>query len=94
MANAWRYADAGCHINMSAFEPPLIPQNCQLWIRSHFTKQEGVYMIVQNGGKGISSEQCQQLFEPLYQLDQARSQKRPAWSWLRLEYSETNHGEA
>ncbi|ATP41986.1 two-component sensor histidine kinase [Solibacillus sp. R5-41] len=84
LANAWRYTETGGRIEIYAFEPPFIPTDCKKWVRSHLTKQEGLYMIVQNSGKGIPAEQCQQLFEPLYQLDQARSQNGQRGAGLGL----------
>ena len=32
-----------------------------------------MYIVVQNSGSTLSSAQCQQMFEPMHQLDEARS---------------------
>lgn len=84
LTNAWRYTETGGRIEITAFEAPFKPAHCKKWVSSHLIKQEGLYMIVQNSGKGIPIEQCQQLFEPLYQLDQARSQNGQRGAGLGL----------
>ena len=84
LANAWRYTEAAGRIEITAFEPPTIPAHCKEWVKSHLTKQGGLYMIVQNSGKGIPAEHCQQLFKPLYQIDQARSQNGQRGAGLGL----------
>ncbi|MEK4427229.1 sensor histidine kinase [Solibacillus sp. FSL K6-1523] len=84
LANAWRYTETSGRIEITAFEPPIIPTHCKKWVKSHLTKQEGLYMIIQNSGEGIPIEHCQQLFEPLYQLDQARSQNGQRGAGLGL----------
>ncbi|MEG0385870.1 MAG: HAMP domain-containing sensor histidine kinase [Solibacillus sp.] len=84
LANAWRYTETAGRIEITAFEPPIIPAHCKEWVKSHLTKQEGLYMIVQNSGKGIPAEHCQQLFKPLYQIDQARSQNGQRGAGLGL----------
>ena len=73
MSNAWTYAEPGGFIGMAAFELPHIPTWCKDFAKPAFTEAEGVYLVVQNSGKGISFEEYDRLFEPLYQADQSRS---------------------
>src|SRR5699024_5712110 len=40
-----------------------------------FDVENNAYLIVQNEGEGIHEEAKQQLFQPLYQMDQARNKQ-------------------
>lgn len=84
VANAWHYTEPGGKISMSAFEPAMIPQKYPHWISSQLIKKTGVYIIIHNSGEAIPFEQQEQLFEPLYQLDQSRSQKGQRGAGLGL----------
>lgn len=72
LSNAWTYTNTGGTIHMGAFEMPNIPKWCSDRLRDTFI-QKGVYIIVENSGEIISQKQCEQMFEPLYQIDEARS---------------------
>lgn len=72
VSNAWTYTNPGGAINISAFEVPHIPS----WITERLTEsftEKGVYIVVQNSGATLSLQQCEQMFEPLFQIDYARS---------------------
>lgn len=73
ISNAWTYTEQGGFIGIAAFEPSHIPLWCKDFVKSSFKEAEGVYLVVQNSGEGISLEECNKLFEPLYQVDQSRS---------------------
>lgn len=72
VANAWTYTNPGCTIRLAAFEAAYKPDWCISLVDVKTTKR-GVYIVVQNSGTTLTIEQCQQMFEPLYQLDEARS---------------------
>ena len=74
ISNAWTHTNPGGTIQVAAFEPPHIPHWCDSNVSSYFTQQQGVYIIVQNSGETIEHEFCEKMFEPLYQIDQSRSQ--------------------
>lgn len=72
LSNAWVYTNSGGAIHIAAFEAPNIPE----WCNKKLTEtciNEGVYVIIENSGPTISQEQCKKMFEPLYQVDEARS---------------------
>lgn len=70
VANAWTYTNPNGTIHLAAFEAVHKPDWCIASIKSEAT---GVYIVVQNSGTTLTAAQCQQLFEPLYQVDEARS---------------------
>jgi len=49
-----------------------------------FNFNEYMYLIVQNNGRGIDSEKIKQVFDPLYQTDEARSKKDARGTGLGL----------
>lgn len=71
VANAWTYTNPGGTIRLAAFESSFKPAWCIA--SNEQTTERGVYIVVQNSGTSLTTEQCQQMFEPLYQLDAARS---------------------
>ncbi|OBW51697.1 two-component sensor histidine kinase [Solibacillus silvestris] len=72
VANAWTYTNPGGAIYISAFETMNIPAWSTKRVADNFT-EKGVYIVVQNSGVTISEQQCEQMFEPLYQFDVSRS---------------------
>lgn len=72
LANAWTYTNPEGTIYISAFEVPNIPSWSTGILAESFT-EKGVYIVVQNSGATISPQQCEQMFEPLYQIDDSRS---------------------
>jgi len=73
VANAWTYTPPGGEVNIGAFESPYIPTWCNGVMQVAENEQAGVYIIFQNSGGMLSKEQCQRMFDPLYQIDQSRS---------------------
>lgn len=69
LSNAWRYTNANGTIRIAAFNPYAKPN----WCAMHLPKKTGVYIIVTNTGAEIPAEQWEQIFEPLYQVDKART---------------------
>ncbi|MER1998980.1 MAG: HAMP domain-containing sensor histidine kinase [Lysinibacillus sp.] len=71
VGNAWTYTNPGGTIRVAAFEAPFSPS----WYiaSAQKVKGRGVYIVVQNSGSTLSNEQCQRMFEPMHQLDEARS---------------------
>ena len=69
VSNAWSYTNDGGTIQISAFEHDTAPH----WFTLP-TANDVVYIAVQNTGATLTEEQCAQMFEPLHQLDESRSQ--------------------
>lgn len=70
VGNAWTYTNAGGAIRIASFEGPTCPN---WYIGQHDMNGRGVYIVVQNSGQMLSQVQCARMFEPLHQLDEARS---------------------
>ncbi|MGE7688466.1 HAMP domain-containing sensor histidine kinase [Lysinibacillus sp. NPDC097214] len=73
MSNAWRYGAVGTTIGLAALNTRKCPTWCFDFVKLALTKQEGMYIIVQNCGQGINKEDIEKLFEPMYQADSART---------------------
>ena len=73
ISNAWMYTKLGGSIEMGAFEMPHMPSFCKQFVSDYLTKTKGIYIVVQNSGEGITPEESEKLFDPLYQSDQSRS---------------------
>ncbi|MGE7693665.1 HAMP domain-containing sensor histidine kinase [Lysinibacillus sp. NPDC094177] len=73
MSNAWRYGAEGTTIGLAALNTGKCPTGFFDFVKPALTKQEGMYIIVQNSGQGINKEDIDKLFEPMYQADTART---------------------
>lgn len=73
LSNAWRYGEKGTTIGLAAVNAGNNPEWGFDFLKSALTKQEGMYIIVQNHGRGIPQQDIVKLFEPMYQADYARS---------------------
>lgn len=90
VSNALQHTPAGGRIGLAAVETgrPL-PE----WLFSFAREQidwhrpEGVFLVVQNEGEGIPQEKLPFIFDPLYQVDQARSKKGSKGTGLGLSIS-------
>lgn len=78
MSNAIKHTEPNARVWISAYGEDGLNLN---WLFSfvkgemEFDVKENVYLIVQNDGKGIERAKLKHLFDPLYQVDQARSKK-------------------
>ncbi|MEK3763777.1 sensor histidine kinase [Solibacillus sp. FSL K6-4121] len=72
LSNAWVYTNSGGSIHIAAFEASNIPEWCNEKL-AETCINEGVYVVIENSGATISKQQCEKMFEPLYQVDEARS---------------------
>lgn len=73
LSNAWRYGEIGTSIGLAAVKAGSVPEWGFDFLKPALTKQEGMYMIVQNSGQGLPQKDIVKLFEPMYQADHARS---------------------
>ena len=74
MSNAIQHTNAGGHIWLAAISAEGIDQLFDFVKKSYtFNFNENMYLIVQNNGKGIAGDKIIQVFDPLYQIDEARS---------------------
>lgn len=75
MANAIKHTKPGDKIWLGAVNVEAIPDWCFNFVQQSLPETEGMYLIVQNEGKGISLEQLEKIFDPLYQADEARTKE-------------------
>ncbi|SFE83892.1 sensor histidine kinase [Alteribacillus iranensis] len=91
MSNAIQHTKEGAHIWITAISAdrpipdrmfpflfPLVKEQ----VRED--KQDSVFLVVQNQGKGVDDEKLSQVFDPLYQVDQARSKREARGTGLGL----------
>lgn len=83
VSNAWAYTEAGGFIGIAACQNSY-PAWIMPFVKDALTKQDGLYIIVQNSGDGIEPEHTERLFDPLYQVDSARSKAGQRGSGLGL----------
>lgn len=73
MTNAITHTSPQGHILLAAVDAGTVPTEIFSFVASALTKKEGMYLLVQNSGIGISQEDLARVFEPLYQADTART---------------------
>lgn len=73
MSNAIVHTEPGGTICLAAVQAGKTPEWCLDFVMSELKKNDGMYLIVQNGGAGLSQQEIEQVFQPLYQADQART---------------------
>ncbi len=73
MDNAIRHTDAGGMIGLAAADAGAAPGWCYGFVKTALNREQGVYIIVQNEGQGVTEETIRNAFNPLYQADQART---------------------
>ncbi len=69
VSNAWVHTNPNGTIRLAAFESLQKPDWCIA-----ACEEQGVYIIVQNSGTAVEPSQWDKIFEPLYQIEQSRSQ--------------------
>lgn len=74
MSNAITHTRSGQEIWLGAVNVNALPTWCFDFVKQALREEEGMYLIVQNEGKGLSSAQLAKIFDPLYQADVARTQ--------------------
>ena len=76
MSNAIQHANIGANIWITAVsDGDKRPDWLFEFVKFEFNFAKYMYLIVQNEGKGIAQEKIEQVFDPLYQTDQARSKQ-------------------
>lgn len=91
MINAIQHTPEDGYIWMSTFsEKTAIPTWLFDYVQENyeFDTEKNMYLIVQNEGKGIKASAQTALFDPLYQVDQARSKKDAHGTGLGLSISQ------
>lgn len=73
MSNAITHTRSGQEIWLGAVNVNRLPIWCFDFVKEALTEEEGMYLLVQNEGKGLSSAQIAKIFDPLYQADAART---------------------
>lgn len=61
MSNAWRYGEIGSTIGLAAVNAGTYPAWCFDFVKPALTKQDGMYMIVQNCGQGVKEEDIKKI---------------------------------
>jgi signal transduction histidine kinase len=86
MSNALQHTKSGDSIGIGAFSNE---KDIPAWVfpfvreKYDFTNNKA-YLIVQNDGEGIAPESISRIFDPLYQVDEARSKKDARGTGLGL----------
>lgn len=75
ISNAIKHTNQCGTIHLATISEGEMPEWLFTFIPNTFDFDHFVYLIVQNTGKGISASKMEQLFSPLYQVDQARSKR-------------------
>lgn len=73
VANAISHTAVEGSIGLSATDAKVIPSWTYDFVQQAMTADDGLYLIVQNEGKGVSEQQLTRVFEPLFQADMART---------------------
>lgn len=85
MSNAIKHTPHGHSIGLAAIDRQ---ENLPEWLFSFVTINwdftKNMYLIVQNEGAGISEQEIATVFDPLYQVDQARSKRNDHGTGLGL----------
>lgn len=73
VANAIAHTEVEGSISLSAADAKVIPTWIYNFVQRSMTADDGMYLIVQNAGQGISEEHLTYVFDPLFQADAART---------------------
>ncbi|MEK3934434.1 HAMP domain-containing sensor histidine kinase [Sporosarcina sp. FSL W7-1349] len=73
MMNAMAHTEPGGRIGLAAVNTEEPPNWCFDFVKEALDREAGLYLIVQNEGEGIPEDQVANIFEPLYQADEART---------------------
>ncbi|MED3553034.1 HAMP domain-containing sensor histidine kinase [Cytobacillus praedii] len=84
MSNAIKHSDSKDHILLATIHSKHLPLSIMPFVKPLLTKQEGMYLIVQNSGEGIEQTELENVFKPLYQVDSARTKNRGSGTGLGL----------
>lgn len=84
MTNAIKHSDLNGHILLAAIHSTHLPVSIMPFVKPYITKQEGMYLIVQNSGEGIEQSELENVFKPLYQVDIARTKNSGTGTGLGL----------
>lgn len=75
MANAIKHTNPESKIWLGAVDVTAKKNWCFDFVQQSLLETEGMYLIVQNEGDGVSEEQVEKIFEPLYQANEARTKE-------------------
>lgn len=96
MMNAIRHTPSGHTIWLAAVSTNMVQKDWYFdFVKESLNETEGMYLIVQNEGEGLSGEQLESVFEPLFQADEARTKAGDGGTGLGLSITKQiieNHG--
>ncbi|MFJ7661848.1 sensor histidine kinase [Lysinibacillus sp. NPDC097162] len=72
MSNATHFGTSGTTIGLAAISNRKLDWGFD-FVNAALTQKKGMYLVVQNSGAGVCEQEINQLFEPLYQSDNART---------------------
>lgn len=84
ITNAIKHSELKGHILLAAIDSTHLPVSIMPFVKPYVTKQEGMYLIVQNSGEGIDQADLENVFKPLYQVDTARTKNSGTGTGLGL----------
>lgn len=74
MVNAMTHTASGNTIWLAAVSTDCVQKDWYFdFVKESLNETAGMYLIVQNEGEGLSEEQLESVFEPLFQVDEART---------------------
>lgn len=73
MANAITHTESGGTIWLAAVRASMKPEWMYPFVKEALDRNDGMYLIVQNEGRGLTAVEITEVFDPLFQADPARS---------------------
>lgn len=84
ISNAIKHTEKNGHILLAAINMKNVPDSIMPFVKPLLTKQEGMYIILQNSGVGIEQKEIENVFKPFYQVDSARTKNSGTGTGLGL----------
>lgn len=73
MSNAIAHTNPGGEIGLAAVDVGQTPEWSFPFVAEALKREDGMYLIVQNEGQGLSEAEIAEVFDPLFQADSART---------------------
>nr|WP_106780176.1 HAMP domain-containing sensor histidine kinase [Lysinibacillus timonensis] len=84
MSNAIKHTEINGEIVIAAIDHDSEVEGLYTFSKDRLVKDDGMYLVVQNSGKGINERDIENVLKPLYQVDEARTKNGKAGTGLGL----------